>query len=138
MQHFTLIRYLTLAGVLPMIGLAVFSHVQFYWASSLLDAYVFGIVVFMLGALWGEARHNQSKDLSIVSNVLFFAALIAFCMLSGAYWLIAAALLLVVILLVELRLATIPAEYRQLRIQVTTLASGSLSLIALASVFLSS
>lgn len=135
MQHFTLIRYLTLAGVLPMIGLAVLSHRHFYWAQSLLDAYVFGIVVFMLGALWGEARHNQSKDLSVLSNILFFAALIAFYLFSGAYWLMAAAFLLIAILFVELRLVVSSSEYLQLRVQITTLASGSLFIIAMVNLF---
>lgn len=132
MQVTLLTRTITIAGVIPIVGLGLLSFVDdLTWVKSTLSLYLFGIVMFMLGTLWGQAQEDDSNSIAIISNVLFFIALCAYTLLDNNLWLIASAGILGATFFIEKVISDISDDYKQLRTEATILACTVIMVIVI-------
>lgn len=136
MQVTLLTRALTMAGVIPIIGLGLLSlSGQFHWVTPTLGIYLFGIVMFMLGTLWGQAKEEGANLLAITSNSLFLIAFISYTLLDNTLWLFASAGILCITFVAEYIMSDISDDYKKLRTEITLLACTIIVVIALFRLF---
>lgn len=125
------------AGLIPFVIpalLVVFGSEHSELSRLIAGAYAFGIICFLCGSWWGMALNNGSVKALLFSNVYFLTALFIF-LFAPAWWPLAAAVLLISILIAERSLALFPefpANYRKMRLLLTSIASASMLTLHLA------